>query len=152
MRASRLVGIALLLLLVAPGTPLPTSAQPRQAAPSLQGQWRNDDTTVQITVNKEEIEGKFTQVGAAAASLGFKVGEVSLKGTQRGEFVFGEQTIRYGGTLPCFKDGRKVAFIGRVTPDGQVLALHNYNVFIAPDCRDTGAYQVIETLWQRVAR
>jgi hypothetical protein len=152
MRASRLVGIVLFLLLVAPGNPLPTSAQPRQAAPSLQGQWRNADSIIQITVNKEEIEGRFTQVGPAAAGLGFKVGEVSLKGSQRGEFLFGEQTIRYGGTQACFKDGRKVPFIGRVTPDGQVLAFHNYNVFVGPDCRDTGAYQVLETLWQRVPR
>jgi hypothetical protein len=134
-----------LMLLAAPGIQA-------QNQPGLQGLWANTGTTLRITVNKGEVEARFVDVGQGAATLGFKAGELGLKASQRGDLLFGEQTIRYGTTQACYKDGRKVPVIGRMTPDGQFLAFHNYDILITPDCKDTGRYQVIETVWQKVNR
>ena len=124
----------------------------QQNQTNLQGIWRNSGSTIRIAVNKGELEGRFVEVGQTAAALGFKAGELSLKATQRGDLLFGEQVIRYGTGQQCYKDGRKVPVIGRLRPDGQVLAFHNYDIQITPDCRDNGNYMIFETLWERVAR
>jgi hypothetical protein len=135
------------------GSPLVrTPAIAQQSQPDLQGLWRNAESTVRITVKRGEVRAEFVDIGATARTLGFKPGEVSLIATQRGGFLFGEQTIRFGANQSCYKDGRKIPVIGRVAPDGQGLALHNYTVIVGPDCRDTGAYTIVETLWQRTGR
>ena len=146
-----LVGAGVIAVALAAGS-VAEAQQPQQPQPDLQGLWRNADTTLRITVQKDEMRGEFVELGPAAAGLGFKPKEVSLTARRRGPFLFGEQTIRYGSTQQCYKDGRKVPVIGRLTPDGQELALHNYTVFIGPDCRDTGAYTLIQTLWRRAGR
>ena len=151
-RRMRLAGM---IVMVAIMVGLVLSAGPRAQAQSpggLPGLWSNTGSTLRLTVNKGEVEGRFVDVGQRAAALGFKAGEISLKGSQRGDLLFGEQTIRYGTEQACYKDGRKVPFMGRMTPDGQFLAFHNYDIVIAPDCKDTGRYQVIETVWQKVTR
>jgi hypothetical protein len=126
------------------------SAVAQENTPSLVGKWQNAGTTLNVTATKGELEGRFTELGAGASGLGFKMGELSLKAAQRGPFLIGEQTIRYGP--PCYREGRKVPVIGRVTPDGQVLALHYYNIRIGADCRDTGEYDITETLWRKAGR
>ena len=126
--------------------------QPPPPQPDMSGLWRNADTTIRITVQRDEVRGEFVDVGPAAAGLGFKVKEASLIARRRGSFLFGEQVIRYGANQQCYKEGRRVPVIGRLTPDGKDLALHNYSVFIGPECRDTGEYTMVQTLWRRVGQ
>ena len=118
----------------------------------MQGLWKNAESTVRITVKNGDVRAQFVEIGAIARDLGFKPGELSLSATQRGPFLIGEQTVRYAGNPACYKEGRKVPAMGRMSPDGRVLALHNYTLVIGPDCRDTGQYTITETLWQRAAR
>ena len=126
--------------------------QPQPPQPDMSGLWRNADTTIRITVQREDVRGEFVDVGPAAANLGFKVKEASLIARRRGPFLFGEQVIRYGANQQCFKEGRRIPVMGRLTPDGKDLALHHYTVFIGPECRDTGEYTLVQTLWRRVGQ
>ena len=64
-----------------------------------------------------------------------------------GNYLYGQQTIRYVGS--CHPNGREVPLIGRLAPNGQVLAMHFYNVAVDANCQDTGQVPVPETLWQR---
>ena len=121
-----------------------------QNANSLQASWRSADSVIRITVNKNEIKAQFAEVGQGAKALGFKPGDVSFSGTAKDQFMIGEQIIRYGTSQTCFKDGRKVPMMGKLAPDGNVIALHFYNVLVDAQCKDTGQYAVTETLWQRV--
>jgi hypothetical protein len=117
-------------------------------APSIQGIWQSGDSKVRITVNKTEAKAVFTEVGTAARGLGFKSGETSFAATVLDNYLHGEQIIKYGGR--CHPNGRKVPMIARLAPNGRILAIHNYNVAVDPNCRDTGEYTVAETLWQRL--
>ena len=117
---------------------------------TLQGAWKNVDTVIRITVNKNEVKAQFADVGQGAKTLGFKPGDVSFSGTSKDQFMVGEQIIRYGSSQTCYKDGRKVPMMGKLSPDGNVIALHFYNVLLDAQCKDTGQYAVTETLWQRV--
>jgi hypothetical protein len=144
----RLGAVALLLCLVsAAGAQAPVPA----GAPgsSIQGVWKNTDTTIRVVVNKNEARGVFVEIGQGAKAIGFKPGELSFVATVDGNNMHGEQTIRYSGN--CHQNGRKVPFIARMTPDGRSLAMHNYFITIDANCRDTGGYDLIETLWQRQA-
>jgi len=126
------------------------SAQaPAPPAPSLQGLFRSGESTLRVTVNKTEARGVFADVGQGARNLGFKPAEVSFVGTIMGNMVHGEQTVRYGPK--CHPNGRKVPMMARLTPNGQTLAIHNYMLQIDANCRDTGQYNVEQTVWQRVA-
>ena len=126
------------------------SAQaPAPAAPSLQGLFRSGETTLRVTVNKNEARAVFADVGQGARNLGFKPAEVSFVGTIMGNMIHGEQTIRYGAK--CHTNGRKVPMMARLTPNGQSLAIHNYMLQVDANCRDTGQYNVEQTVWQRVA-
>lgn len=149
-RLGRLIFIGgFTVFLVDPFTALGQAAV--QRAPTVQGLWRNSDTTVRITVNKSEVKGVFEQVGQLARDLGFSAGDAALVGTVHDHFVSGEQTIRYGANQNCFRErGRKVPMMGYLRADGQVLAIHFYNIQIDPNCRDTGFYDVTETLWEQV--
>ena len=117
--------------------------------PTIEGLWKSEDTTIRITVKGDQAEGMFVEVGVAAKALGFKAEETSFTGTVRGPYLHGEQTIRYSGG--CHPHGRKVAMMGRVTPNGQVLATHFYSITLDRLCRDTGEYTISESLWHRVA-
>ena len=151
MRRDRLVwigGLALVLtgLLIASNQAAP------QKGSAIQGLWRNSDTTVRITVTKSEIKGVFEQVSQLAQDLGFKAGDVALTGTISDRFLSGEQTIRYGTKQNCFRErGRKVPLMGYLRADNQVLALHFYNIYVDANCRDTGSYDITETLWEQVS-
>jgi len=128
----------------------PAAAQaPAAQAPALQGVWRSADTTIRITVDKGQVRSQFVEVGQGARTLGFKPGEGSFVATADGNHLYGQQTLRYGGT--CHPNGRKVPMIGRMTPDGKSLALHFYSLRVDANCRDTGEYSVSQSLWQRVA-
>lgn len=117
--------------------------------PQIEGTWRSSNgSTIRVEVKGAEASGRFVDVGPDARALGFKPGDVSLTGMIVENYVHGVQTIRYGGT--CHPNGRKVPFIARVTPNGQVLAIHFYTVQLDNSCRDTGQYSIDETLWQRV--
>ena len=142
-------GLALTLALMGPTL---TSAQAgAQKTPTVQGLWRNGDTTMRITVNKSQVKGLFEEVGQFARELGFGAREEILTGTLRDSLIHGEQTIRYGTTQSCFRErGRKVPMMARMTPDGQVLAIHFYNIRVDANCQETGVYEVTETLWQLV--
>ena len=121
-----------------------------QKSPAIQGLWRNSDTTMRITLNKSEIKGVFEQVGPLARDLGFNAGDVALTGTIFDRFLIGEQMIRYGAKQTCFRErGRKVPLMGHLRMDSQVLALHFYNIQIDANCRDTGFYDITETLWEQ---
>ncbi len=124
---------------------VPAGAQ----APGLQGLWKSGDSTIRITVEKNQAKSQFVEIGQGARTLGFKPGEASFVATADGNYLFGQQTIRYGGT--CHPNGRKVPVMGRMTPDGKGLALHYYAVRLDAQCRDTGEYSVSQSLWQRVA-
>jgi hypothetical protein len=145
------VGATILAVVVGLGFGAPAATA--QTAPpgggSVQGMWRNADSTIRVTVNRSEAKGAFVDVGEPARRLGFKAGDPSFTAAVSGNYLHGEQTIRYG-VANCHPNGRKVPIIGRMTPDGQVLAIHFYNVQVDPGCRDTGRYDVVETLWQRV--
>ena len=142
--------VALITIAAGSAAQAQSSAPPASPPPDLSGLWKNADTTIRITVQKDEVRGEFVEVGAAAKTLGFKAKEVSLMARRRGPFIFGEQVIRYSGN--CYKEGRKIPVIGRLTPDGANLALHHYTVYIGPECRDTGEYTLIQTLWRRVGQ
>jgi hypothetical protein len=115
---------------------------------SVQGTWRNAGTTMQITQEGAKAIGTFQEVSQGAFQLGFKPGERSFEATIVENYLYGVQTIRYGGT--CHTNGRNVPMIGRLTSDGQALAIHFYNITVDNTCRDTGQYEVTESLWQRV--
>ena len=142
-------GIVLLAAVVATAA---TASRAEAQDATLQGAWRNGDTSIRITVNKLEAKGMFVEVGQEARALGFKPGETSLAATVVSTFyLHGEQTIRYSGTFSrCYPNGRKVPIMGRMTPDGRGLAVHFYNVTLDPNCRDTGAYDITQTIWERV--
>ena len=143
-RAALVLGIG---LVAAAGS---ASAQaPAAPAPSLQGLFRSGESTLRVTVNKTEARGVFADVGTGASTLGFKPAEVSFVGTIMGSMIHGEQTIRYGSK--CHANGRKVPMMARLTPNGQALAIHTYMLQIDANCRDTGQYNVEQTVWQRVA-
>jgi len=126
----------------------PAQAPAAPAQPSrIQGLWRSGDTTIRITLQGSEARGVFAQVGQQAQGLGFKPGEVSFVAGLTGQWLSGTQTVRYGGR--CFATGRKVPMMGGVTPNGQMLVIHFYNVPIDDDCRDSGQYSVVGTVWQR---
>ena len=135
--------------LIALGVALGVTSVSAQA-PTAAGTWKNGDTTIRVTVNKTEVKAQFVEVGQNARTLGFKPGEVSFTATLNGNMMNGEQIIRYS-IANCHTSGRKVPMMGRMTPNGQVLAVHYYMVETDPNCRDTGQYGVTETLWQRVA-
>lgn len=138
------LGVVLLVLAIASSTGAPAV---KASTTGAQGLWRNADTVIRITVTKSEARGQFVEVGQGAQALGFKPGETSFAATINGNYLHGEQTIRYAGA--CHPAGRKVPMIGRITPDGKVLAIHFYNIILDANCRDTGQYDVTETLWQR---
>jgi hypothetical protein len=125
----------------------PASDVGAQQPVSLEGVWRSGGTSIPITVKGTEARGTFVELSPDARSLGFKPGELSFVGTVAENYLHGVQTIRYAGT--CHPNGRKVAFIGRVTPNGQTLATHNYGITVDNNCRDTGEYRLNETIWQR---
>ena len=148
-------GLAVTLWLVAGSIAAALLAPPAHAqnkAASLQGSWRSADSVIKITMSKNEIKAQFAEVGQGAKALGFKPGDVSFTGATRDQLIVGEQVIRYGTAMTCGKDGRKVPMMGKLAPDGQVLALHFYNLVVDKDCKDTGQYGITETLWQRVGR
>ncbi len=134
------------LVMVMATTPAPAQAP---QAPSLAGVWKNGDTTLRVTQNRAEVKGSFVELGQNARALGFKPGEVSFSGTANGNFMNGEQTIRYS-VANCHPNGRKVPMMGRLAPNGQALAIHYYFIAADANCRDTGQYNVTETLWERV--
>lgn len=138
------LGVLVLTLAMGSGSMTPMV---RAQTAAVQGVWRNADTTMRVTVTGPEARGQFVEIGQAARALGFNPGEVSFVATVNGNYLNGEQTIRYGRT--CHPDGRKVPMIGRVASDGRVLALHYYNAQVDANCQDTGLPIVTETLWQR---
>lgn len=143
------LGAALCGLAILAGMEGVTAQTSSAQGTTVQGLWRNDNnTTIRVTVKKSEATGTFVDIAEGARTLGFKPGEVSFVGTMSGNYLHGEQTLRYGGT--CHPNGRKIPFIGRLTPDGKVLAIHFYNIDVDANCRDTGQYSVTETLWQKV--
>ena len=122
-----------------------TSA-PREV--TVEGSWRSGDTTIRISVKGSEARAVFAIVGERARSLGFKPGERSFEATIDRTFLYGRRLVRYGGS--CYLTGRQVPMMGRLSPDGRVLAIHFYSVTLDQNCRDTGQYNVTETLWERV--
>lgn len=134
---------AALVLTVSAGIGM-AAAQPA----SVQGVWRNADTTIRIAVERNQARALFVEVGPGARALGFKPGEASFVAILNANYLNGEQTIRYGGN--CHPAGRKVPMMGRVTPEGRMLAIHFYNIVVDRNCRDTDEYTVTETLWERI--
>lgn len=141
-------GLLALILCTGVATPPATSQAPAVPPSALQGAWQIGDTSLRISVNMAEARGMFVEVGQGAGALGFKPGELSFVATVTESYLYGVQTTRYGGT--CYPDGRKVPMMGRMTPDGQALAIHFYNVRLDANCRDTGEYTVSQELWQRL--
>lgn len=127
--------------------PAPAPAPAAAAIP--QGVFKSGESTIRVTVNRTEVRGVFAEVGQGARNLGFKPADVSFVGAVSGNLMHGEQTVRYGPR--CHPNGRKVPMMGRLTPNGQVLAIHFYMIETDANCRDTGNYRITETLWQRVA-
>lgn len=128
----------------------PTPAAQTGAAPGplMEGTWRSGDTTMRVVLDRGLLRATMTELGPAARALGFKPGDLSFVAASEGNFLWGQQTIRYGGA--CHPNGRNVSMMGRMRPDGRVLALHNYTVSIDDSCRDTGEYSIAQTLWERV--
>lgn len=149
--ATRVGRVALVLGIgvIAAATSASAQAPAAPPAPSLQGLFRSGESSLRVTVNKTEARAVFADVGQAARNLGFKPGDISFVGTIMGNLVHGEQTVRYGPK--CHANGRKVPMMARLTPNGQTLAIHNYMLQVDANCRDTGQYNVEQTLWQRVA-
>ena len=116
---------------------------------ALEGVWRSGTSTLRITVKGTEARAQFVEVGPEARNLGFKPGELSFVGSVVENYVHGIQTIRYGGA--CHPNGRKTPIIGRLTPNGQTLAIHHYAISVDNNCRDTGQYEIAQTLWRRAA-
>ena len=143
----RHLGVVGLLLLV--GAAGPVAAQAPAPAASLQGAWRSGGTTMRITLSGTQARALFAELGQGAKDLGFKPGEPSFIATVNGNYLYGEQTIRY--RIPnCHPNGRKVPMMGRMTPDGKALAIHYYLLTVDATCRDTGQYRVDQTVWERV--
>jgi hypothetical protein len=143
-RATLALGLG---MVVALGGTLAQAQAPQ--GPTAQGTWKSGDTTIRVAINKTEARAQFVEVGQGAKGLGFKPGDVSFVAAVMGNMLHGEQTVRYGPQ--CHANGRKVPMMGRLRPDGQVLAIHFYMISTDPNCRDTGEYRITETLWQRVA-
>lgn len=136
--------------LVAPAAMAQATPAPPPAAPAatVQGVWRNAGTTIRIAVQGSEARGTFLEVSDVARAIGFKPQEVSFVAAVGGNYLSGLQTTRYSAT--CHPNGRRVPMMGRMTPDGRVLAIHFYNIRVDPSCRDTGEYTVTETIWERL--
>ena len=144
-RAALVLGIGVVAAAGSASAQAPAAPAP---APSLQGLFRSGESTVRVTVNKTEARAVFTELGQGARNLGFKPADVSFIGTVMGNMIHGEQTFRYGAK--CHPAGRKVPMMARLAPNGQTLAIHNYVLPVDANCRDTGQYDVQQTLWQRV--
>ncbi|HEV8533805.1 MAG TPA: hypothetical protein VGT00_20470 [Methylomirabilota bacterium] len=115
---------------------------------ALQGTWRSGDTTIRVVFTMGQVRGTFATVGKAARELGFKPGDVSFTAVAVENYLHGVQTLRYGGT--CYPNGRPVAMMARLTPDGRIMAIHTYAIRVDNLCRDTGEFSISENLWQRV--
>jgi hypothetical protein len=115
---------------------------------ALQGMWHSGDTTIRVVFTAGEVRGSFVTVGKATRELGFKPGDLSFTAIAVDNYLHGIQTFRYPGT--CYPNGRRVAMMARLTPDGRALAIHTYAIHMDSLCRDTGEFSVSESLWQRV--
>jgi hypothetical protein len=111
------------------------------------GMWGSGDSTIRIVLTMGELRGIFATVSKAARDIGFRPGEVSFTAVAVDNYLHGVQTQRYGGT--CHPNGRRVAMMSRLTPDGRTLAIHTYAVRVDHLCRDTGEFSISEGLWQR---
>ena len=115
---------------------------------ALQGMWRSGETTMRVIHTMGEVRGIFATVSTAARAIGFKPGDVSFNAATFDNYLHGVQMHRYGGG--CYPNGRRVAMMARLTPDGRLMAIHTYEIRVDNLCRDTGEFSISESLWQRV--
>jgi hypothetical protein len=115
-------------------------------------EWQSGATVYRITTSGTKVTGKFEVVSPAGQALGFQQGDISFEGARKGNFISGEQVIRYPRDNPCFKpDGRRVPVIGIVGRDGRTMVLDWYNMTVnTQTCEDIGR-TVETTLLQRRA-
>jgi len=113
---------------------------PGTTGPDLRGVWQSGGTSYKITTDGAKVSGTFEVVIPGAQALGFKSGDFSFEGTQSGNFLRGEQVIRYPSENPCHKpNGRRVPFMGMVSSDGKQLVMDWYNVSVdVKTCQDLG--------------
>ena len=117
-----------------------TPSTPAVVGPEVQGDWQSGGTTYRLTTDGAKVTALFDAVSADAQALGFKKGDLSFIGTRNGNFIQGEQVIRYPSNIPCHREsGRRVPFMAMVAEDGKRIVLDWYNVSLnVQTCKDVG--------------
>jgi hypothetical protein len=107
--------------------------------PDLNGRWQSGASTYRLTSDGTKLTAVFESVSSEGQTLGFKAGDLSFEGTRKGNFILGDQVIRYPSNIPCHQTGRRVPFIGMIGTDGQRVVIDWYNVSLdVPTCQDVG--------------
>jgi hypothetical protein len=119
--------------------------------PDISGEWRSGASVYRLTTAGAKVTAVFVNVSPEGQALGFKVGDLSFEGTRKGNFIQGEQIIRYQADIPCHREsGRRVPFIGMLAADGRRIVIDWYNVSLnAQTCQDVGRTMGVTHLERR---
>jgi hypothetical protein len=118
------------------GSQMGSSSTP--AGTDVAGEWQSGGSVYRITTSGAQVKAVFEAVSADGQALGFKKGDVSFEGVRKGNFIQGDQVIRYPASNPCYRDsGRRVPFMAIISADGQRIVVDWYNLPVSPQtCQD----------------
>src|SRR5262249_8809493 len=134
------VSLAPLLLALATVVACNANSPASPTGPDIAGEWQSGASVYRITSNGTQVKAIFEAVSPEAEVLGFKKGDLSFEGVRKGNFLQGEQVIRYPANSPCYKGaGRRVPFMALIGADGQRIVVDWYNLAVSPEtCQDVG--------------
>ncbi len=132
--------LAILLLALAPVVSCNAKGPAPSAGPDIAGEWQSGASIYRITTSGPQVKAVFEGVSPEAEALGFKKGDLSFEGVRKGNFLQGDQVIRYPPSNPCYKEaGRRVPFMALIGADGQRIVVDWYNPSVSPEtCQDMG--------------
>lgn len=113
---------------------------PVATRPDIRGSWQNSGSIFRMAIDGAKVTAVFEIVSPEAQVLGFKEGDVSFAGTRSGNFIQGEQVIRYAAEVACHREGgRRVPFMAMVADDGRRIVIDWYSIALdIKTCRDLG--------------
>jgi hypothetical protein len=149
--ASRLAALALCLAVTTGCDVWRSLFPPPVSGPDVRGEWQSGATVYRLETDGAKVTATFDAVSPEAQALGFKKGDLSFVGTRNGNFIQGEQVIRYPATIPCHREsGRRVPFMAMVADDGKRIILDWYNVSLnTQTCKDVGRTVAVTQLDRR---
>ena len=120
------------------------------SGPDVSGEWRSGASVYRLTTDGRKVTVVFETVSPEGQALGFKAGDLSFEGTRKGNFIQGEEMLRYPSNVPCHQPGgRRVPFIGMIAADGRRMVIDWYNVSVnVQSCEDVDR-TVANTLLER---